>query len=229
MPLDATDEAPYDKPFWIGETLIEPRLNQITFEGQPTHVEHQAMQVLLVLAAHPGQAVSREAILDVVWAGTTPNDEGLTQAICKLRKALGDHPREAKVIQTIRKVGYRLVAPVSFARVPPHEEPPSKNPKRPDRSPKRSIRIRVRGHWIAAVALLIITSFNVWLFYKASSPTPQMKEVRVRLAVPIDKGAPLHDLAQDSLLVPLSKAITITSSGAITLSPTATGLRQYAK
>lgn len=221
MPLDATDQAPYAEPFWIGETLIEPRLNQITFEGRTTHVEHQAMRVLLFLAAHPDQAVSREAILKVVWAETTPNDEGLTQAICKLRKALGDHPREAKVIQTIRKIGYRLVAPVSFAPVPPHKEPLSENPKRSDCSPKRSIRIRVRGHWIATVALLLMTSFNIWLFYKASSPPPMMNEMRVRVAVPIDSVATLHYLAQDSLMVPLSKAITVTSSGGIKLSPAA--------
>jgi len=161
MPLDATDQVPDDEPFWIGEKLIEPRLNQITTEGRIEHVEYQAMRVLLLLAAHADQAISREAILKVVWAKTTPNDEGLTQAICKLRKALGDHPRQANVIQTIRKVGYRLVAPVSFAQVPPHIDPLSRNPKRLTRSPKRSIRIRLHGHWVAAVSLLFMALFVI--------------------------------------------------------------------
>lgn len=206
MPVHATAQDRYDKPFWIGETLIEPGLNQITREGQTTQVEPQAMQVLLFLTAHPDQAVSREAILDAVWADTTPNDEGLTQAICKLRKALGDHPRAAKVIQTIRKVGYRLVAPVSFAPVPPHEERLSKPPERPGHhSPTRAVRMQVRGHWIAAVVLLVVTAINIWLFYNTSAPAPVIKEMRVRMAVPMDSMGTLHYLTLDSLIVPLSE------------------------
>lgn len=156
----ATEEQPSSGiPFWIGNKLIEPRLNQITSENRVTHVEHQAMQVLLLLATHPNQAVSRQEILETVWVKTTPNDEGLTQAICKLRTALGDNPKEAIFIQTIRKVGYRLIAPVSFASAPL-----SKATKHLGPIPKRSIRIQVHGYWIVAAALLFLTLFVISLF-----------------------------------------------------------------
>ncbi len=158
-PLSTEEQIPCDKPFWIGNKLIEPRLNQIASENRATHVEHQAMQVLLLLAAHPNQAISREEILEAVWAKTTPNDEGLTQAICKLRTALGDNPKKAVFIQTIRKVGYRLIAPVSFASAPP-----SKAIKHSGRIPRRSIRIQVHGHWVVAAALLFLTLFVISLF-----------------------------------------------------------------
>ncbi len=146
------------QPFWIGEKRVEPRLNQITIDGEIAHVEHLAMRVLTCLAAHPNQSVSREAILESVWADSAPNDEGLTQAICKLRKILGDSPGQASVIQTIRKVGYRLVAPVSF-EAPTGEASPPRDPALLAGGAVREVRIRIHMHQLmlaAAVALVAV-------------------------------------------------------------------------
>jgi len=156
-----SDQAADDSPFWIGDNLVEPSLNQITSGGRTQHIEHQVMRILIFLAAHPDQPLSRDAILKSIWAETAPNDEGLTQAICKLRKALGDRPGEGNVIQTIRKVGYRLVAPVSRARVAPLNKPLSFSTERLDNPPGRHIRIRVNGGWLAAATLLSMTLFVV--------------------------------------------------------------------
>ena len=114
MTLDKTPAATDARPFWIGGIRVEPRLNQVTNRDKTAAVEHLTMRVLMILAANPGEPVSREMILESVWADSAPNDEGLTQAICKLRKLLGDSPGQSNVIQTIRKIGYRLVAPVSY-------------------------------------------------------------------------------------------------------------------
>jgi DNA-binding winged helix-turn-helix (wHTH) protein len=70
------------------------------------------MEVLLFLAARPGEPVSREELLSGVWPGVLVGDDVLTQAVTKLRKALGDDARSPSYIETISKRGYRLVAPV---------------------------------------------------------------------------------------------------------------------
>ena len=72
------------------------------------------MQVLVHLAEHAGDVVSREEILEAVWSGTYVNDEVLTTSIRDLRRALGDDPKDPRFIKTFPKKGYRLLIPVSF-------------------------------------------------------------------------------------------------------------------
>lgn len=96
----------------IGQWAVDAAANELRRGAQTTHIEPKAMQVLLLLAAHGGEAVSRETLLATVWPGVVVGDEALTQSIIKLRKALGDNPRAPACIETIPKRGYRLIAPV---------------------------------------------------------------------------------------------------------------------
>ncbi|HUL68399.1 MAG TPA: winged helix-turn-helix domain-containing protein [Burkholderiaceae bacterium] len=91
--------------------------NELSRGDETARVEPKAMEVLLVLAAQAGEAVSRQALLDMVWPGVVVGDEALTQSIIKLRKALGDNPRAPTYIETIPKRGYRLIAPVVHGNV----------------------------------------------------------------------------------------------------------------
>lgn len=96
----------------VGAWTVTAAAGELCRAGESVHVEPKAMEVLLVLAARAGEAVSREALLDAVWPGLVVGDEALTQSIIKLRKALGDNPRTPSYIETIPKRGYRLIAPV---------------------------------------------------------------------------------------------------------------------
>jgi TolB-like protein/Tfp pilus assembly protein PilF len=84
------------------------------------------MQVLVYLADHAGEVVTRDEILQAVWEGTFVSDEVLTIAISKLRKAFGDDGNESAFIQTVPKKGYRLNASVS--PVEELQEPPAPVP-----------------------------------------------------------------------------------------------------
>lgn len=84
----------------------------------PQRITLKAMQVLQVLAAQPGRVVTREALLDSVWAGTMPTDDVVTQAITALRKALGDDRDAPAYLETIPKSGYRLLAEVEWLADP---------------------------------------------------------------------------------------------------------------
>ena len=150
-----------ESPYWVGDSFVEPGLNRITTGGQTHKVERQVLKVLAYLVAHSEQPVTRDAIIRNVWVDAVPNDEGLTQAVSKLRKALGDRPSEGRVIQTIPKVGYRLVAPVGMTRLPPirFTVPVSVSTLWRGNPYRRSIRVRVHGNWLAAAALLSMTIF----------------------------------------------------------------------
>jgi TolB-like protein/DNA-binding winged helix-turn-helix (wHTH) protein/Flp pilus assembly protein TadD len=98
--------------FQVGSWLAEPSLNAISQNGKTLHVEPKLMEVLVCLAASPGETVSKEALIQKVWPDTFVTDDVLTRAISELRRAFEDDPKHSRVIQTIPKRGYRLVAPV---------------------------------------------------------------------------------------------------------------------
>ena len=82
--------------------------------GGGGRLTHKALQVLLAMAARHGEVVSREALFGAVWPDTMPTDDVLTQAITQLRKAFADDRDAPRYIETIPKVGYRLLAPVQW-------------------------------------------------------------------------------------------------------------------
>lgn len=112
--------------FTIAEWSVEPQLNSLERDGQTVRLEPKVMHVLVCLANHPGELVSKEQLIGVVWADTFVTDEVLTRCIHELRKALNDDPKQPRFIETIPKGGYRLLPPVqSLARVSCHERQPA--------------------------------------------------------------------------------------------------------
>ena len=71
------------------------------------------MQVLVCLADASGEVMSRTELMDAVWPGMTVTDDVLTQCIVELRRAFDDDARKPAVIETIPRVGFRLIAPVT--------------------------------------------------------------------------------------------------------------------
>ncbi|GAB5520072.1 MAG: winged helix-turn-helix domain-containing protein [Rhodothermales bacterium] len=97
---------------WIGPWLVHPALNRMTQGEAVVQLEPRIMAVLLCLASHAGEVVPRETLMDTVWPDVVVGEDPLNRAISTLRKVFGDDPRYPETIETIRKVGYRLIAPV---------------------------------------------------------------------------------------------------------------------
>jgi TolB-like protein/Tfp pilus assembly protein PilF len=67
------------------------------------------MDVLVILAEHASEVVTRDELFDAVWHGQVVSDERLTHTIAELRRALQDDPGAPKYIETVPKRGYRLI------------------------------------------------------------------------------------------------------------------------
>ncbi|MGH9684631.1 MAG: winged helix-turn-helix domain-containing protein [Candidatus Acidiferrales bacterium] len=74
----------------------------------------QPYQVLVVLLERGGEAVTRDELREYVWASNTFVDfeHGLNTAIKELRGALSDSAIEPRYIETLPKLGYRLIVPI---------------------------------------------------------------------------------------------------------------------
>ena len=102
----------------IGDWTLDRERNEVRRGDAAIHLEPKVIEVLAHLASQSGRVVPREELLAAVWPGVIVGDDALTQAIIKLRKALGDDAHRPKYIETISKRGYRLIAPVGDATLP---------------------------------------------------------------------------------------------------------------
>ena len=89
---------PVNAQFWRGEQQIS--LRRKTFD------------VLLYLVDHPGQLVTKQALLDAVWPEVTVSDSMPAVCVKELRKVLGDEAKIPRLIETVHGRGYRFIAKV---------------------------------------------------------------------------------------------------------------------
>ncbi|TQV80576.1 winged helix-turn-helix domain-containing protein [Denitrobaculum tricleocarpae] len=101
-----------DRSFHVGTWRVDLSSRSVTDGNAVKRVSPRAARLLEVLAASEGQAVAREALLDVVWPDVIVGDDSLTQAVTELRRAFDDRRGSSRMIETIPKYGYRLTAPI---------------------------------------------------------------------------------------------------------------------
>ena len=101
-----------NSPYYIDEWYVDPSTCRIRSGERETKVEPRVMAVLCYLADRPGQVVAREELEAAVWTGMVVGYDALTSAIIKLRKAFDDDSRKPRIIETVSKRGYRVIAPV---------------------------------------------------------------------------------------------------------------------
>ena len=97
--------------FTIDGWAVEPRSNRVRSPKGVHKLEPKVMELLVVLAAHGGEVLSRGRLLAIVWPDAHVGGHVLNSAVSKLRKTFGAGERNA-FIETIPKRGYRLTATV---------------------------------------------------------------------------------------------------------------------
>lgn len=96
----------------IGEHVIDVGALRVITRPEFPRLTSKAVAVLIELVRHVGSTVTRDELLDRVWTGRFTTPDVLTQAIKELRRAFADDSKPPLYIETIPKVGYRLIAPV---------------------------------------------------------------------------------------------------------------------
>lgn len=105
------DAAP---PPRIGSLTIHRDLLRIVGPTGTQRLEPKTIRVLAMLAAANGRGVSRTELLDDCWDGVIVTEDSLTRCIVRLRQALKAVGATDVTIETLPKLGYRLLveAPV---------------------------------------------------------------------------------------------------------------------
>jgi DNA-binding response OmpR family regulator len=96
----------------LGEIEIDFIRQQAWRKKKPLHLTAKEMAMLRLMMETPGEPVSRERFLDVVWGYTAfPTTRTVDTHIANLRAHLEADPESPRWIKTVHGIGYRLDIP----------------------------------------------------------------------------------------------------------------------
>jgi two-component system response regulator RstA len=95
----------------VGPLELSSSAMTATLNGKPIDLTSYEFLILRVLAERKGQALSREQIMDLAKGSVDEAfDRSIDVRVSRLRHKLGDNPRRASLLRTVRGVGYALVS-----------------------------------------------------------------------------------------------------------------------
>jgi adenylate cyclase len=96
------------------DVLVDPDTFRVSKSGSAVPLEPKAFQVLVYLIANRGRVVDKSEILDAVWKESFVTQNAMTRVIARLRKALGDDPKQPRFIKTVQTRGYLFMPEVAI-------------------------------------------------------------------------------------------------------------------
>ena len=97
------------RPIEVGNLRIDPRRREAAVGERSLDLRAREFDLLAALAREPGVVLTRDLLLEDVWGTDFPGETRTVDVhVAELRKKLGD---DGPVIETVRGVGYRLLAP----------------------------------------------------------------------------------------------------------------------
>lgn len=180
--------------YHFGPYQLKPRTRELYNRGTKLKLRPQPFRVLLILVERSGEVVTREELHSLLWPKETFVDfeQGLNTAIKELRGVLQDSAGEPRYIQTLPKLGYRMMAPVTAVHAPPPSEPIALKQIAPQDGPADSGIALFRGshtsrlrRWavlmgLSFLLLITLAGYFEWLRFRSR---PQPTAGRVMLAV----------------------------------------------
>ncbi len=113
MVQDNANPTPDEAPFCLGTWQVDPAACELRNGDRMIRLRPKLMELLAAFAARPGEVLSKQQLLDLVWSNVTVGDASLTVAVGELRDALEDDLESPVFIETIPRRGYRLIAAVT--------------------------------------------------------------------------------------------------------------------
>lgn len=98
-----------EPPIDLDGLRIDPAARRVYADGAEVQLTQREFDVLLFLARHPGQAFTREQLMDHVWQYSFYSDTStVTVHIRRLRAKIEGDPEHPRWIETVWGVGYRF-------------------------------------------------------------------------------------------------------------------------
>src|SRR5262245_4055473 len=165
---------------------LDLKARELHRAGVKVRLQDQPFRVLATLVDRAGQVVTREELRQSIWPTDVyvAFDQGLNNAIKKVRDALGDSADNPRFIETVAKQGYRFVAPVNALQPPVAE------------SASRVGRISLGAAVLIGLAVISFLAALAYWRWQRSATQARLSSQKVILAVlPFDNLS--HDPDQE--------------------------------
>lgn len=113
-----------EKPVYrFAEFELDPAERRLARKGEPVTLTPKVFDTLVLLVENAGHAVSKDELMRALWPRGFVDESNLTKHIWLIRKALDAPGADAGSIETVPKLGYRFILPVSNATPVRRDDP----------------------------------------------------------------------------------------------------------
>ena len=164
--------------FRFGVFELDPRAGELRKKGMKIRLQGQPVEILVMLLERSGETVTREELQKKLWPADTFVDfeQGLNNAMKRLRAALDDDAESPHFIETLPRHGYRFIGTLNGVGHAASPEAPL----------ARRLGIRVRLALLTILSLLTVTAVLLALNVHgwrnrilAHRPRPQIQALAV--------------------------------------------------
>lgn len=99
----------------FGEFLLDTENRRLFWQtGEAVPLTPRVFDLLVAFVESDGRVLTKDELMDTVWADCTVEESNLSQSVFVLRKALNETAHNPRFIRTIPAQGYRFIAPVKI-------------------------------------------------------------------------------------------------------------------
>jgi DNA-binding winged helix-turn-helix (wHTH) protein/tetratricopeptide (TPR) repeat protein len=143
---------------------LDPVERRLVREGTPVALTPKCFDLLVVLVESAGHLLEKSELLARVWPDQFVEESSLSFNISELRRALGEGADGRQFIETVRKKGFRFVAPVRESA--------------DDTAPPPAVPRRWAIPVLAGVIVLAVV-FGTWVIVRKSEQAPVKRHATV--------------------------------------------------
>lgn len=109
---------------------VDQTAQELRHNGTPVPIEPQVFDLIACFAGNAGKVLSRDDLIEAVWAGRIVSDSSISTRINAARQALGDDGARQQVIRTVPRKGFRFEPEVTHGN-PASGMDPGPSPDKP--------------------------------------------------------------------------------------------------
>jgi TolB-like protein/DNA-binding winged helix-turn-helix (wHTH) protein/Flp pilus assembly protein TadD len=177
--------------FQFGTFQLDLKAGELLRAGVKVKLQDQPFRVLALLVVRAGEVVTREELRQRIWPSNVyvDFDQGLNNAIKKVREALGDSADSPRFIETVARHGYRFITAASPA------------PARPGEARSWSGSRTLRTGILASSAAALVAAAGYWAWHGAATHGGSSAGKVILAVLPFDNlsGDPDQEFFSDGL------------------------------
>jgi TolB-like protein/DNA-binding winged helix-turn-helix (wHTH) protein/Tfp pilus assembly protein PilF len=194
----------------FGDFELDPLSGELLKHGLRVKLPDKPLHILVTLLERPQELVTRKELQARLWPGDTfvEFENGLNNAISRLRETLGDSADNPRFIQTVPRRGYRFIAPVERSADQPQKPADatvSETPIEPAAAPVAAKRSPLAWMWLSVTAVAIV-AVTAWPSLRPS-PAPASPAERTVAVLPFVAGDDTEGSADSYVAFGMTEAL----------------------